>query len=162
MTVDSQDFRDALSRFASGVTVITGLDSDGTPVGVTVSAFASLSLDPPLVLFCLGLRTAKLDAYASHGAVAVNILAEDQHAVSELFASQRTDKFATVGFCQGDNGCAVLDGCLASLECAIVNSHVGGDHLAIIGRVERVHRGVAAAPLLRFRGRYAALGNPGS
>ncbi|TVR99025.1 MAG: flavin reductase [Rhodospirillales bacterium] len=155
--VDPQDFRDALSRFASGVTVVTGIDSEGKPVGVTVSSLSSLSLDPPLVLFCLGLRTAKLDAYASHGAVAVNILAENQYPVSELFASQEPDKFATISFRLGDNGCALLDDCLASLECAVVNSHVGGDHLIIIGRVNRIIRGTAMAPLLRFRGRYAAL-----
>ena len=71
--VDAHGFRDALGRFATGVSVITALSTDGRPVGVTVSSFCSLSLEPPLILFCLGLNTTSLDAYASHGAVAVNV-----------------------------------------------------------------------------------------
>jgi flavin reductase (DIM6/NTAB) family NADH-FMN oxidoreductase RutF len=158
--VDSHGFRDALGRFATGVSVITGCSIDGQPVGVTVSSFSSLSLEPPFILFCLGLNTASLDAYASHGAVTVNILAEGQEAVAETFAARSGDKFAGVSHWTGDNGCEVLVGCLVSLECSVVSTYVGGDHLIIVGRVTRIHRGEDGPPLLRYLGRYARLGPP--
>jgi flavin reductase (DIM6/NTAB) family NADH-FMN oxidoreductase RutF len=158
--VDSLAFRDALGHFATGVAVITALDSNRRPVGVTVSSFASLSLEPPLILFCLGLNTASLDAYASHGVVAINVLAEGQHDVAEAFAVRNGDKFATVGHRTADNGCALLDGCLVGLECDVTSTSVGGDHLIIVGRVMRIHRGDGDAPLLRYLGRYARIGPP--
>lgn len=158
MKIDAQAFRDALGRFATGVSVITAAASDGRAVGVTVSSFASLSLEPPLILFCLGLNTDNLEAYASHGAVCINVLAEGQLALSERFAIPGGDKFAGFDHRPGDNGCQVLDGCLVSLECSIVNEYVGGDHLIIVGRVERLHRDGEGKPLLRFRGDYAKLG----
>lgn len=160
--VDSLGFRDALGRFATGVTVITGVSSDGQPVGVTVSSFCSLSLEPPLVLFCLGLNTAHLDAYASHGAVAVNILAEGQEDIAETFAVRNGDKFAAVSHRKGDNGCTLLDGCLVGLECAVVSTSVGGDHLIIVGRVTRIHRGESGPPLLRYLGRYGRIAEASS
>lgn len=153
--VDPYGFRDALGRFATGVTVITGLSSAARPVGVTVSSFCSLSLEPPLVLFCLGLNTAHLDAYASHGAVAINILAEGQDGIAESFAARNGEKFAAIAHRTGDNGCALLDGCLAGLECSVVSTSVGGDHLIIVGRVTRIHQGTDGPPLLRYLGRYA-------
>jgi flavin reductase (DIM6/NTAB) family NADH-FMN oxidoreductase RutF len=158
--IDSRGFRDALGRFATGVSVITGLSIDGLPVGVTVSSLSSLSLEPPLVIFCLGLNTANLDAYASHGVVAVNILAEGQEDVAETFATRGADKFAQVSHRTGENGCELLDGCLVSLECTVAATYVGGDHLIIVGRVMRIHRGADKPPLLRYLGRYARLGAP--
>ena len=158
--VDAYGFRDALGRFASGVSVITALSTDGRPVGVTVSSFCSLSLDPPLILFCLGLNTASLDAYASHGVVAVNILAEGQDDVAETFATRSKSKFAKVPHRTGENGCELLEGCLVSLECGIVSTYVGGDHLIIIGRVARIHSGGNGLPLLRYQGRYARIAGP--
>lgn len=158
MKIDPKDFRDALGRFATGVSVVTAVASDGKPVGVTVSSFSSLSLEPPLVLFCLGLNTDNLEAYASHGAVCINVLAEGQHDVSEAFASADAERFAGVRHRTADNGCEALDDCLVSLECSIVNEYIGGDHLIIVGRVERIHRGGEDKPLLRFRGDYAKIG----
>lgn len=155
---DSLGFRDALGRFPTGVCVITAVTSDGHSVGVTVSSFASLSLEPPLVLFCLGLRTDSLDAYASQGSVCVNVLSEAQRDISEAFAMPGTDKFANVSHRTADNGCRLIEDSLVSLECSVVNEYVGGDHLIITARVERIHRGSPAQPLLRFRGRYARLG----
>lgn len=157
MTINREVFRDALGRFATGVSVITAVASEGQAVGVTVSSFASLSLEPPLILFCLGLNTENLEAYASHGSVCVNVLAEEQLPVSEAFATPGADKFGAVGYRTGDNGCRVIDGCLVSLECSIISEYVGGDHLIITGRVERIHRGGHGQPLLRFRGHYAKM-----
>ena len=96
VTVEPSEFRDALSYFASGVCVVTAVAKGGTHVGVTISAFTSLSLDPPLVLFCLGNRTKDLKAFTEGRGFAVNILGEDQRQVSELFASQSDDKFASL------------------------------------------------------------------
>jgi flavin reductase (DIM6/NTAB) family NADH-FMN oxidoreductase RutF len=158
--VDAIGFRNALGHFATGVSVITALGSDGRPVGVTVSSFCSLSLDPPLILFCLGLNTTGLDAYASHGAVTVNVLAEGQDNVAETFATRSRSKFAKVPHRTGENGCELLEGCLVSLECGIVSTYVGGDHLIIIGRVARIHAGTEEAPLLRYQGRYARMAAP--
>lgn len=158
--IDSQSFRDALGRFATGVSVITGLTIDGGAAGVTVSSFSSLSLEPPLVLFCLGLNTANLDAYASHGVVAVNVLAEGQDAVAEAFAARDDNKFANVSHRKGDNGCEILDGCLVSLECSVISTYIGGDHLIIVGRVTGIHRGEDSPPLLRYLGRYARVAAP--
>lgn len=158
--VDSQSFRDALGRFATGVSVVTGLSIDGGSVGVTVSSFSSLSLEPPLILFCLGLNTASLDAYASHGVVAVNILAEAQETLAETFAARGDNKFANVSHRKGDNGCELLDGCLVSLECDVMSTYVGGDHLIIVGRVTRIHSREDSPPLLRYLGRYARIAAP--
>ena len=96
MTVTAQSFRDALSRFATGVCVVTAMAEDGTPGGLTISSFTSVSLDPPLVLFCLGRKNEALVRQARGRRFAVNILAEDQEEVSEIFASQLEDKFAKV------------------------------------------------------------------
>jgi flavin reductase (DIM6/NTAB) family NADH-FMN oxidoreductase RutF len=159
VAVDERAFRDALGRFASGVCVVTARHDDGRPVGVTISAFASLSLTPPLVLFCLGKATTHIETYRRSRAFAVNLLAEEQVRLSELFATQGADKFADTAGREGRNGCFLLDGCLAGLECTRVAAHDGGDHVILVGAVERIIVGQAARPLLRFRGRYARLGD---
>jgi flavin reductase (DIM6/NTAB) family NADH-FMN oxidoreductase RutF len=159
LTVDRKAFRDTLSYFASGVCVVTAVADGGTPVGVTISAFTSLSLDPPLVLFCLGNKTTNLEAFTNGGGFAVNILAEDQGKVSEIFASQSNDKFASIPFTGSESGCPLLPGCLASLECTLVSTHDGGDHVIVVGKVDRVRKTEGSKPLLRYRGNYSRVGN---
>lgn len=159
MTVDRKAFRDTLSYFASGVCVVTAVADGGTPVGVTISAFTSLSLDPPLVLFCLGNKTTNLEAFTNGGGFAVNILAEDQGKVSEIFASQSNDKFASIPFTGSESGCPLLPGCLASLECTLVSTHDGGDHVIVVGKVDRVQKTEGSKPLLRYRGNYSCVGS---
>ncbi len=154
--VDPQVFRNGLSRFASGVSVITTCDAGGGPVGITVSAFASVSLRPPLVLFCLDLATASLAAFRAASAWTVNILAEGQQPVSELFASHRPERFEVTPHHPGENGCPVISGCLATLECSRFDVHGAGDHLIFIGRVDRVQIGTGK-PLLYYRGGYCRL-----
>ncbi|MGF1639343.1 MAG: flavin reductase family protein [Rhodospirillales bacterium] len=158
MTVEPSEFRSALGLFASGVCVVTAVADAGAPVGVTISAFSSLSLEPPLILFCLGNKTRNIDAFVNgSGRFAVNILAEDQVALSERFASQAEDKFAGIACRRSEAGPPLLPGSLAQLECTRVATHVGGDHLIVVGRVERVHGTGEARPLLRFRGHYRRL-----
>jgi flavin reductase (DIM6/NTAB) family NADH-FMN oxidoreductase RutF len=159
VTVEPSEFRDTLSCFASGVCVVTAIADSGLPVGVTISAFTSLSLEPPLVLFCLGNNTTNLEAYTDGGRFAVNILAEDQGEISEIFARQNTDKFASISRTDSGSGCPLLVGCLASLECSLVATHDGGDHVIVVGKVERVENSGGGAPLLRYRGNYARVGN---
>ena len=155
--VESRAFRDALSRFASGVCVLTTVGEDSRPVGVTISAFASLSLEPPLVLFCIGKRSANLSAWLSGNVFSVNVLSEGQALLSETFASPCDDKFIGVAGEVGANGCFRPAGCLVSLECRRTVVYDEGDHHIVIGRVERVVFGEADGPLLRFRGAYGRI-----
>lgn len=156
MTVDEESFRKTMSCFASGVTVVTARDEAGRPVGLTVSAFSSLSLSPPLVLICLDKRVANLAAFR-RGPFAVNILAEDQAEVSNRFAQRREDRFAGVTHADGALGVPLLDGCVATVECRTHDVAEGGDHDIIMGSVQAVTRHGADRPLIYFAGRYAAL-----
>jgi flavin reductase (DIM6/NTAB) family NADH-FMN oxidoreductase RutF len=157
MTVDARRFREALGAFTTGVTVVTAMAPGGRAVGLTVSALASVSLEPPLILVCLDNSTADLQRYSEGDAFAVNVLAENQKDVSELFASQDPDKFARAAHRVTDSGCVLLGGCVANLECRRVATFDGGDHRIVVGRVEGLHTG-DGAPLIRFRGRYASIG----
>jgi len=157
MSVDSQSFRKALGCFPSGVTVVTTLAADGSPLGVTISSFTSLSLDPPLVLFCLDNRNLWLDAYEKSGIFAVNMLAADQRTVSERFAGHLEEKWTGIAWDPGHGGVPVIAGCLAALECSLEASHDGGDHRIFVGRVRQLSCVDAGEPLVHFRGAYAGL-----
>ncbi len=158
MTSDSRRFRGALGRFATGVTVVTGLMPDGTPAGVTVNAFTSVSLRPPLVLISLADSTICLDAFIKGDRFAVNVLRDDQHTLSLAFATRRKHKFKGVDYGTWDSGCPILPGCLANLECTRVAVHQGGDHVVVIGEVDRMEHSEDGNPLLYYRGSYARLG----
>jgi flavin reductase (DIM6/NTAB) family NADH-FMN oxidoreductase RutF len=123
-----------MGQFASGVTVVTMRDGD-QPVGITVSSFASLSLDPPLVLVCIDNRGRSHDALARADMFAVNILSEDQEATARTFASRTVDKFANADWRWSSNGIPTLDGVLATVECRIANALPGGDHTIFVGEV---------------------------
>jgi flavin reductase (DIM6/NTAB) family NADH-FMN oxidoreductase RutF len=156
MTVDPDTFRSVLGRFASGVTIVTAVDPSGRDVGLTVSAFASVSLSPPLVLVCVD-RAASLHPVlldARH--FAVNILATDQEALARRFSTLDGDRFDGVGYVRGQTGVAVIDEVLAVLECRRVHAIEGGDHTIFVGEVETAHAR-AATPLLYYRGGYAQL-----
>ncbi len=154
MTIDPQSYRETLGAFATGVTVVTGvMPEDGRPAGVTVSSFAAVSLAPPLILFCLGRGAACFDAFVHGERFAINVLTEDQLILSERFASRTDDKFEDVTFVTGASGCPLLPACLATLECTRTEVHDGGDHVIIIGRIDRMQRG-EGRPLLHFRGGY--------
>jgi flavin reductase (DIM6/NTAB) family NADH-FMN oxidoreductase RutF len=156
VTVTAHSFRDALSRFATGVCVVTAVAEDGSPGGLTISSFTSVSLEPPLVLFCLGRKNEALVREARGRRFAVNILGEDQEEISEIFASQMADKFGGVAFGPGEGGCPLIKDGLAAVECVIHAIHDGGDHLIVVGEVERF-RVLGGKPLLRYRGRYLRL-----
>ncbi len=156
MPVTNDEFRAALPLFPSGVTVVTTRDEEDRFHGITVSAFCSLSLDPPRVLICVEKTTGSHLALEWSRAFVVNMLSADQQESSERFASQIEDKFDTVRFDAGIDGIPVLLGCLATLECRITTAYDGGDHSIFVGEVEKanVHDG---DPLLYFRGDYRSI-----
>ncbi len=155
MPVSEIEFRNALSRFASGVSVVTTKDGLGRFYGITVSAFCSVSLAPPLVLICIEKETASHYAFAESGAFIVNVLKYSQVELSERFAAPAPDKFENVAHTYGISEIPRLDGALANIECRITSIYDGGDHSVIVGSVEssEVDDG---EPLLYFRGRYAS------
>ncbi len=156
MPIDKDLYRAVLGRFASGVTIITTSDRDGCDQGMTVSAFSSLSLDPPLVLVCID-HGASLWPVLQHAEYfAVNILASGQEALSRRFSSKEPDRFDGVGFSRGNTGVALLDDTLASIECSVTARVPHGDHTILIGHVDAgTTRDLQ--PLLYYRGGYASL-----
>lgn len=155
MSVDQRSFRKALGCFATGVTVVTTVAPDTkAPVGVTVSAFSSLSLEPPLVLFCLGNKTSSLAAFKDSGVFVINVLSETQRDLSIRFASKAEDKWAGIATETWETGAPVLSGCVTNLECKLVKVVDGGDHDIFIGEVVRLKSQEGGAPLIYFRGAY--------
>ena len=156
MAIDPREFRDALGTFATGVTVVTCMSGDGKPIGLTANSFNSVSLDPPLVLFSLDRRSFSFAHFQSASHFAVNVLASSQQEISRHFARASEDKWRDIGFDVGGVGCPSLPGALAVFECSTHAIHDGGDHIIIVGRVERfAHR--PGEPLLYYRGRYARI-----
>jgi flavin reductase (DIM6/NTAB) family NADH-FMN oxidoreductase RutF len=158
MTIDDRLFRKALGCFATGITVVTSKAADGSPVGLTVNAFSSLSLDPPLVLVCLDKRSSCLKSIESTGVFAVHVLREDQRELSMTFASKQPDKFAGISLETGDSGAPIIPDCLAMFDCKTEQVLEGGDHLIFIGRVLNLEHSEAGQPLLYYRGSYNHLG----
>lgn len=151
--IDPTTFRAALGRFASGVTVLTTRAADGTDLGMTATAFSSVSLTPPLVLACVDVDASAASALTTGAAFAVHILAESQTALSRRFASSEADRFAELPIARGIDGVPLLDGVLARLECRVTAMYPGGDHLIVVGEVHEATLG-EEAPLLYFRGGY--------
>lgn len=157
MSFDQRAFRNALGCFATGVTVVTTTAPDGSPVGITVNSFNSVSLDPPLVLFSLDRGAQSASVFAESGCFAVNILAEQQRELSIRFAIPSADKWRGVDYTQLETGAPILTGCLANIDCRTAAMHDGGDHIIFIGRVMQMRYEAVGRPLVYFRGAYAHL-----
>src|SRR5580698_7726153 len=157
--ITAAEFRHAMGHFATGVTVITSVDADGSPVGTTANAVTSLSLDPPLVLACFDLSSLTLAAIQSHGAFVVNVLGEPQQHLSANFARRGlAAAWDGVRHRRGPTGSPCLEDVLAVLECTVEHSLPGGDHEIIVGRVRHVETSANPnGPLVFFRGTYASL-----
>ena len=158
MPVPETEFRAALGRFASGVTIVTARDSLGRPKGITVSSFASLSLSPPLVLIAIGTGAATHQALTETDRFAVNVLAENQESISRRFAlsAGSADQFDGVPTRRGIGDVPLLEGTLATVECLIVHRYPGGDHTLFVGEVQAVAT-QDGLPLLYFMGQYDRL-----
>ncbi|MFK7888189.1 MAG: flavin reductase family protein [Gammaproteobacteria bacterium] len=153
---DQRALRNALGTFATGVTVVTTLDANGKPWGFTANSFTSVSLDPPLVLFCLAREAGSLPVFEASSNFAINILADQQADTSMLFASGDRDKFERVAWHAADSGCPLLADVSAWFDCSVHSIVDGGDHLIFIGRVTAFDA-TNAAPLGYCRGAYVPL-----
>lgn len=151
---DAREFRAALGCFATGVTIITTRAPDGTPIGVTANSFNSVSLDPPMVLWSLAKKAWSLPAFLQSRHWAVHVLAADQVALSNRFACAAADKFAGLVLEISEQGLPLLQGCAARFECSTAFHREGGDHIIIVGDVQRFER-AQRTPLVFLSGKYA-------
>ena len=155
--VPAHALRTALGRFATGVTIVTCIDAEGRPVGLTANSFSALSLEPPLVLWSLRRESPNLEAFESATHFVVNVLAESQVDLSRRFAAPIDDRFSDGIWSAGMGGAPVLAGCAAVFECTTQQRLDGGDHRLYIGRVLRLSD-LSVAPLLFHSGHYRMLG----
>src|SRR3984957_15197190 len=134
--IDPRDFRNALGTFATGVTIITAIAADGKPYGLTCNSFASVSLNPPLVLWSLGMFSQGLSTFQNASHFAVNVLGVSQQALASRFAKSAEEKFAGVAWTPGLGGAPLLADSVANFQCRAANRYYGGDHVIFLGAVE--------------------------
>ena len=157
--IEPIELRRAFGTFVTGVTVVTTRDRDGTPRGMTANSFTSVSLDPPLLLVCIGKAASSFPAFAETDCFAVNLLHENQTEVSATFASKSADKFGAVDFDHIHTGAPVLTDSLTWFDCTVHNRVDAGDHLILIGQVHAFATR-PATPLGFCRGRYVSIAEP--
>lgn len=151
---DSAYFRSVLGHVPTCVVVITGLNSDAQPVGITIGSFASVSLDPPLVGFFPGVHSRSWAAIKESGKFCVNVLGAEQEQLCWTFAKEGDDKFADVKWSSSPTGQPLLDGVIASIDCEIESETVAGDHFFVLGRVVNLHHADNADnAMVFFRGK---------
>ena len=156
MPFDPAILRKVMGLFATGVTIITTRDEQGRPYGLTANAVTSLSLDPPLLLICVDRKAETFPHFFDSKIFVLNILAEDQEALSRRFATTGGEKFAGVACRVGHLGTPILEGTLGHIECRITETLEGGDHVIHIGEVQHAE-GYERRPLLFYRGKYRQL-----
>ena len=155
--MDSASLRQAFSLFATGITVVTTRDGRGVACGVTINSFSSLSLDPPMVLFCLKKEASLLRLIEKNRFFGINILNSEQTHLSERFAfSEKTSEMGDISFIESEKNLPVFLESLVAFECHVSAFHEGGDHRIILGEVEKLHIG-QGDPLLYFRSHYVRL-----
>lgn len=155
-TPDARALRDSLAMFATGITVVTARAPDGTPIGLTVNSFNSVSLEPPMVVWSLANHLPSVEVFVGCEYYAINVLAHDQQHLSQRFATRDIDKFAGLNCRDGLGGAPLLDGCSAWFECRNTVRHAGGDHVMFVSEVVRHDRN-PHEPLIYFGGRYRQL-----
>jgi flavin reductase (DIM6/NTAB) family NADH-FMN oxidoreductase RutF len=145
-----------MGRLAAGVSVVTSINSEGDPSGLTATAVCSVSLEPPMVLACLATSSATHDAVMVANRFAINFLARDQADLARRFSTSATDKFDDVEWLEGLTGCPVFPGVLAACECELDRSVAAGDHTVFLGRVVTIRSDDehSSDPLVYFRGAY--------
>lgn len=152
---DSRAFRDALGCFATGIAVISAVSQSGEPVGMTVNSFASVSLEPPLVLYSLARSASRYDAFIAAKCFVVNVLDKVHQPLSAKFATKGVTSWDDTAFEVWSTGCPVLTDALAVFECTTEAHYEGGDHVIILGRVQRMRHRAGGEPLLYYRGTYS-------
>lgn len=159
-TAEPEAFRRCLGQFATGVTVVTA-NINGELVGLTVNSFASVSLNPPLILWSINVASGSYAKFSVADSFIINVLSEDQIALSRHFGRSGGDKFSSIAWSTGVNGAPILDGVAAFFECSRESEHRGGDHLILVGRVQRAVQ-FDRNTLLFAQGRYRiAADHPG-
>jgi flavin reductase (DIM6/NTAB) family NADH-FMN oxidoreductase RutF len=157
--IDPRELRNALGMFATGVTIVTTLNVEGRPVGLTCNSFSSVSLKPPLILWSLSLYSPNLQTFLQAPYFAVNILAAEQSDLSKRFSTPMKDRFADIDWSGGEGGVPLIKGSAAHLQCRNETRHYSGDHVVLIGQVVAfTYRD--AEPLVFVRGRYRELADP--
>ena len=154
---DQRTLRDALGCFATGVTVVTCVDEEERPAGLTVNSFTSVSLDPPLLLVCLHKMAASSGTLTSTSHFAINVLQTEQQPASITFSTRVEDRFGSMAWSCGEAGAPILKDSLCVFECERFAVYDGGDHHILVGRVMKASFDAAVDPLLYFRGRYRRL-----
>lgn len=157
MSFDQRQFRNALSQFATGVTIITTRSSSGIETGITASSFNSVSLDPPLILWSLGKDSGSFDAFQSATHFGVHILGETQADLSQRFATLGGDKFKNLKTTPGLAGIPLLNDCPARFQCSVFERIPAGDHIIYLGKVEEMSFAKGQKPLVYHGGGYARL-----
>ena len=155
--INQIDLRNAFGQFATGVNVVTSTDTDGALIGMTANSFSSVSMDPPLLLWCPGNSLPSLPAFERAGHFTINVLDASQHDIAKQFARPAEDKFAGVSYRKGIFGAPVLDGALATFECRVHAMHLAGDHHIMIGEVFAFTTAETAQPLIFYGGQFSSL-----
>ncbi|WP_018605442.1 flavin reductase family protein [Uliginosibacterium gangwonense] len=156
LSFDATTFRRTLGMFATGIAVITARARDGKPIGLTISSFNSVSLEPPLIVWSLANNSTLREELENCSHYAINVLAKNQQDISNLFASKAEDRFAKLTWEDGLGGAPVLEGCCAVFEVRNTQRYPGGDHVIFIGEVERCDK-AEHEPLVFFGGKYRQL-----
>jgi len=154
--VTSEEFRRACGRFATGVTIASVLDASRAPHGLTVSSFTSVSLDPPLVLICLGHAVSVIEHFRAAKYFGINVLTEEQRELSDRFARKGQDRFDGLKWRPGETGVPLLPGVLAAVECRTHQRIASGDHDIFVGEMVKVHVH-EGDPLIYYASRYRGL-----
>ncbi|WGL16819.1 flavin reductase family protein [Microbulbifer bruguierae] len=155
-TFDPLALRQVFGQFATGVTIVTTQDPAGLPVGMTASSFNSVSLEPPLVLWCIDRNAGCFDAFNRCEHFAIHVLNQAQSDLSTLFARKGVDRFGLIEYDLNERGVPLLREYCARLECSMEHRYEGGDHIIMVGRVRKMHT-QEHAPLVFHRGRYAQI-----
>jgi len=155
--LDTREFRSALGCYPTGVIIMTGLADNGERIGLTINSFTSVSLDPPLVSFCLARTASSFETLRISRGFVLNVLRDDQRDISGRFAKSGGDKWRGVDCREGRNGVPVLAKNLAAFQCSAYAEYDAGDHIIVIGRVEAVEYDAGVAPLVFHQGGYSRL-----
>lgn len=151
---DNKNLRKILGQFATGVAIVTTFSQDNRPCGITINSLTSVSLEPPLLLFCLSKFSGTMAAFQTNPNFAINILDGEQKAISKDFSRQNFDKFANIKWEIGEHKCPILPDNIATIECKKTNEFDGGDHIIILGEIMKASGHASHDPLIYHGGEY--------
>jgi flavin reductase (DIM6/NTAB) family NADH-FMN oxidoreductase RutF len=158
MNFDKHDFRHCMGRFATGITVVSTINTQGKKCGMTINSFSSLSLEPPLILFSIDKNAHNHDSFATCKKFNVNILSDKQQQLSQSFAAPSGVKWDKINHSNDSNGIPTISECIAYIFCDMEQVYSGGDHSIIVGRVSDLITSSEEDPLLYFKGKYRKIG----